>query len=78
MSQLYIILFKKYYIILIFCIICIFLWYIYYLLQRVKKEEFSMREMYRPYIRNIRLSSNNLWNKTTNSMYLLFRKYSFL
>jgi len=41
-----------------------------------KKESFTtgLREMYRPYVRNVRLIGENYYNKTKQSVQLFFRK----
>jgi len=41
------------------------------------KEEFTtgIREMYRPYIRNVRLFYDNYYNKLKTNVQIIFRKF---
>ena len=44
------------------------------------KENFTsgFRQMYRPYVRNIRLNSEGFYNKTKNNIQIIFRKFGFI
>jgi hypothetical protein len=74
--------------ILIYLIIFFILIYIVYKViialkdknKNTNKENFTpgIRQMYRPYVRNIRLNTEEFYNKTKNNINVVFRKIGFI
>lgn len=74
--------------ILIYLIIFFILIYIVYKViitlndknKNTNKENFTpgIRQMYRPYVRNIRLNTEGFYNKTKNNINVVFRKIGFI
>jgi predicted PurR-regulated permease PerM len=62
-----------------FVVIFIILYVLYFLMNldtNTNKENFTtrIREMYRPYVRNVRLIHDNYYNKLKTNIQLIFRK----
>jgi hypothetical protein len=62
-----------------FVVIFIILYVLYFLMNldtNTNKENFTtgFREMYRPYVRNVRLIHDNYYNKLKTNIQLIFRK----
>jgi hypothetical protein len=64
----------------IIIIICKVIHYIQIQYFTNKKEEFTsgFREMYRPYVRNVRLIGGNYYNKIKQNIQLFFRKFGLI
>lgn len=64
----------------IIIIICKLIHYIQIQYFTNKKEEFTtgFREMYRPYVRNVRLIGENYYTKIKQTIHLFFRKFGLI
>ena len=65
---------------IIFIIILIFVCIniLYYLEERKEAFTPAIRELYRPYVRNVRIQSEGFYNRISSNISNLFRKYGIL
>jgi hypothetical protein len=64
----------------IFVVILIFVCIniVYYLEERKEAFTPAIRELYRPYVRNVRILSEGFYNRSSSNILNLFRKYGIL